>query len=241
MCKSCDDAIADALAEEHPCDDEHGCDVVVASDRGWLALAACLLSSATECPETDKAVGAAVGRHGLDAWNALVEKQRGYLAHVSHLACPHCNSVCYEPDDVDDCPNCGKSLDSWFVIPVTITGEYDYSHQTIVIFRAKCRETAEGPWTTSGSLMELVADGDPAIWGRAIVDAYDRSNFETDGLGAVYNVRSCDCGEPDCRDHEALSVCARWEPGGWKAFATREAAEAHARAEYGDAKFVNAD
>ena len=236
MCKNCFDAIEAALDAEHPCDDEYGCDIAQARDHGWFAWAAHLLQGATECPETDFAVGVYIGRHGQETWDALCETQRGYLARVPHLNCPHCNAGCWEPEDVDECPECGKSLDSWFVIPVRVTCEDDWTDVASMIFRAKGREIAEGTQYDSGSFEELVCDGDAAVWGQAIVDAYDGSDFELSDRGFCYNLRPCDCGDEGCdaedSDHDSQTVCAQWESTGWKAFATRELAEAHARSEY---------
>lgn len=245
MCETCIEAIETALDDEHPCDDVHGCDIAQSLTNNWVAWAAHLFQGATESPKTDAAVGEFVIRHGLAAWEGLCEKQRGFLSRVEHLPCPHCNTTVWDPSDVELCPNCEKSLDSWFVIPVSITDEDDCTTTTGMIFRAKGRDAAEGDWKTFGSFEDLVGDGGEAVWGKAIAEAYKGNTFEHDGRGAVYNCRPCDCGDTGCADddtdHDSLSVLAQWPANGWPSFATREEAETHAQAGHSSVKFVNAE
>lgn len=154
----------------------------------------------------------------------------------AHISCPHCEAIVCKAEDVDDCPNCGESLDRFYVIPYVLTDEDDCGHARVAIFRARSRDIAQAGRYTSGSFEACVLDGTEAIWGKAIVEAYAGSNFERSEPGFIYNVRSCDCGDEGCGSgsHDNCSVHVWYDEHSWAEFATWGEALAFAEGSYSE-------
>lgn len=100
-----------AVDTEHPCSD-HSCDIAAAMDAGYILWAAHLLSGATECPETEKALDAYFRHHGDVAYRRNLEDERLSLLGVPHVQCEDCGAINWELSGYmpETCGNCCASL-----------------------------------------------------------------------------------------------------------------------------------
>lgn len=101
-----DDRLREALEAEHPeqtCNN-NTCDITKAMSEGLYLWAAHLLTGATECPRTEKALALrAPTKQELD--NECTE-----LLECPHMRCSECNAIVWTDGDKVVCGSCGKEI-----------------------------------------------------------------------------------------------------------------------------------
>lgn len=91
-----------ALKKEHvdDCHDNNTCDVNAAFHHECYLWAAKLLTSATECPETEAALA------DFDPDEETLEEERAKLLAMPHMTCGRCNAILWTEEARATCGNC---------------------------------------------------------------------------------------------------------------------------------------
>lgn len=152
--------LAEAVYEDHPCDDGAACDIATALDCGLPLWAAHLLQGATECPHVDAVMAE------INPTQAELDAECAVLVQHAHFTCRYCNGVtwCSLRDADELCAHCGEwtGPEAWFVLPYTWIGtdDVEFGHELIV--RARCLEDA---YETAE---EYILDGTSDVWGTGL-------------------------------------------------------------------------